>query len=32
MLIAGDVLLFPDGSAHALRDGSDAAPASARYA
>ena len=29
-LIAGDVLLFPHGSAHALHDGSDAAPAPAR--
>jgi AraC family transcriptional activator of mtrCDE len=28
--IAGDVLLFPHGSAHALHDGSDAAPAPAR--
>ena len=26
-LIAGDILLFPHGSAHALHDGSDAAPA-----
>jgi hypothetical protein len=32
MLVAGDVLLFHDGSAHALHDGSDAAQASARYA
>ena len=30
-LIAGDILLFPHGSAHALHDGSDMAPASARY-
>ena len=29
-LIAGDILLFPHGSAHALHDGSDAAPAPAR--
>jgi AraC family transcriptional regulator, activator of mtrCDE len=29
-LIADDVLLFPHGSAHALHDGSDAAPAAAR--
>ena len=29
-LIAGDILLFPHGSAHALYDGSDAAPAPAR--
>ena len=29
-LISGDVLLFPHGSAHALHDGSDAAPAPAR--
>ena len=29
-LTAGDILLFPHGSAHALRDGSDAAPAPAR--
>jgi AraC family transcriptional regulator, activator of mtrCDE len=29
-LIAGDVLLFPHGSAHALHDGSGAAPAAAR--
>ena len=29
-LIAGDILLFPHGSAHALNDGSDAAPAPAR--
>ena len=29
-LTAGDVLLFPHGSAHALHDGSDAAPAPAR--
>jgi len=28
-LVAGDVLLFPHGSAHALHDGSDAAPAHA---
>jgi AraC family transcriptional regulator, activator of mtrCDE len=30
-LIAGDVLLFPHGSAHALHDGSDMAPAPARH-
>src|SRR5260370_21578578 len=29
-LVAGDILLFPHGSAHALHDGSDAAPAPAR--
>jgi AraC family transcriptional activator of mtrCDE len=29
-LRAGDILLFPHGSAHALHDGSDAAPAPAR--
>jgi AraC family transcriptional activator of mtrCDE len=29
-LTAGDILLFPHGSAHALHDGSDAAPAPAR--
>jgi AraC family transcriptional activator of mtrCDE len=29
-LIAGDILVFPHGSAHAGRDGSDAAPAPAR--
>ena len=29
-LITGDILLFPYGSPHALKDGSDAAPASAR--
>ena len=29
-LIAGDILLFPHGSAHALHDGSDASPAPAR--
>ena len=29
-LIAGDILLFPHGSAHALHDGSDAAPAPVR--
>jgi AraC family transcriptional activator of mtrCDE len=29
-LIAGDIVLFPHGSAHALHDGSDAAPARAR--
>jgi AraC family transcriptional regulator, activator of mtrCDE len=29
-LITGDILLFPHGSAHALHDGSDAAPAPAR--
>jgi AraC family transcriptional regulator, activator of mtrCDE len=29
-LITGDILLFPHGSAHALHDGSDAAPAAAR--
>ena len=31
-LTAGDILLFPHGSAHALHDGSDAAPAPARHA
>src|SRR5438132_14247276 len=30
-LVAGDILLFPHGSAHALHDGSDAAPAPARH-
>jgi AraC family transcriptional activator of mtrCDE len=30
-LTAGDILLFPDGSAHAVHDGSDAAPAPARH-
>jgi AraC family transcriptional activator of mtrCDE len=30
VLTAGDLLLFPDGSAHALHDGSGAAPAPAR--
>jgi AraC family transcriptional activator of mtrCDE len=29
-LMVGDILLFPHGSAHALHDGSDAAPAPAR--
>src|SRR5258708_14624993 len=29
-LVAGDILLFPHGSAHALHDESDAAPAPAR--
>ena len=29
-LVVGDILLFPHGSAHALHDGSDAAPAPAR--
>ena len=32
LLIAGDIPSFPHGSAHALHDGSDAAPAPARYA